>query len=404
MTIQTETKSMDISKKVFTIIWIIFSISTTLIGIKLRNMMLTLALVAGVPIIFMLIKVPKRLIYAEIVYGLVVKYFISVFNVPSVANYVTDIINILAFIIAIGTYIKRKQQLNIKLTTKIVIAMIIFSIIGLIINGQSILLYIWGFRNIYRFFGFIFSCIVLLQKEDIKKIFSILNVFLIINFILCIYQYFILHVGGDHIGGIFGTATGVNGYMNIYLVIMFSYALADYLYKNKSFTYLIVVSIIVLFIAAISELKMFFVEFIIIAFLGVLLSNFNRRTFLLVAVSALGLYVSVNVLYVIYPSFKDFFNADTIISYSSERGYSTEDELNRLTAIKTIDKMFLDNTSKKILGIGLGSAETSQIKTFNSSFFDKYGLQLKYTWFSHAFMLWIFWIDIIYCIFPSCIL
>ncbi len=383
MGVQENTKLSSI--KIPGILWLIFSVLITLIGMKLNKVMLSLGIIILVPTIIFLIKVPKRLIYAEIIYVCVIKFLISTFNLPSIANYVTDIINLLAFVIAIGVQIKKKEKLNIKITTWIVIFMIMFSIIGLIKNGQSILLYMWGFRNIYRFFAFMYSSIVLLNKKDVENIFKILNVFFVINIFLCLYQYLGLHQDMDHIGGIFGISSGVNGYMNIYLMVIFTYALTGYLHKTKKLSYLIFIAVLSLFVAVISELKMFFVELIIITLAGILLSNFKKRTFLLVAVASVVLYLGVNALYVIYPAFEDYFTLDNIIESASDD--ESIGRLTRLTAISEIDDMFLTDNSKKLVGIGMGSAETSQIEAFNTDFFRKYGLTLRYTLFSHAFML-----------------
>ena len=89
------------------LVWIVFSLIVTFIGIKLNNIILSLGLIISVPTIIFLMKVPKRLIYAQIIYILIIKIFITMFHFPSSAMYVIDIINILAFAISIGKMIEK---------------------------------------------------------------------------------------------------------------------------------------------------------------------------------------------------------------------------------------------------------------------------------------------------------
>ena len=179
------TRGLSISKKFFTLLWMFFCLISIAVGIKMQNLVISMAIIVGIPVLFYLMKVPKKLIYAEIIYVLLIRVFITIFKiVPQSAMYVTDIFNLIAFIIALSKYLtNRKSKINVKLPVIIVISMLLFSIIGLIINGQSILLFMWGIRNTYRFFAFIFSCIVLLEKEDVNKLLKILNKVFILNLI-----------------------------------------------------------------------------------------------------------------------------------------------------------------------------------------------------------------------------
>ena len=298
------------SKTNLKIAWAIFTIIATAIGFKLRNMKLTIVFLVGIPTMLFLIKKPKRLIYAQIIYILLIKMFITMFGFPNSAMYLTDIINILAFIIAIGKKLKEKQTLDIKIPLKFLIALLVFSVIGLIINGQRIALFVWGLRNTYRGFVFLYSCIVLLDKDDINKIFKIFNIVFVFNIILCTYQYFVLHLYQDFIGGTFGIEFSANAYMNVYSVIMFTYSLIKYLNKNKPLSYLLMISMGTLYIAALSELKVFFLEFIIIIVLGILLSRFSLKTILFLGIATISVAVAMNAFYTIYPKYMRRSNAD----------------------------------------------------------------------------------------------
>ena len=380
-------KNFNITSKMYIkIVWIIFSLIATLLGMKLKNMLLTIVLITGIPIILYLIKNPKYLIYAQIIYVLLIRIFISMIKIlPNSATYVMDIINILAFIIALRKKIKEKEKLQIKSPVIIVMLLLIFSIIGLIVNGQSIFLYIWGFRNIYRVFAFMYSCIVLLDKEDLYKIMKIFKVTFILNIFLCTYQYFVLHLHQDEIGGIFGIEVIGNMFMNVYMIIVFTYSLVRYLDKKEKISYLLLVSVGTLYIAAISEIKVFFVEFIIIIMLGVLFSRLKVKTIAVVAIFIMIIIMAMNIFYTIYPEFKEFFKIDTIIDSASN---DVTGRLNRITALSDIDRMFFKDNKTKLLGMGLGSTDTSKIAIFNSNFYNRYGERLRYLWlFDAAFTL-----------------
>ena len=369
------------SKTNLKIAWAIFTIIATAIGFKLRNMKLTIVFLVGIPTMLFLIKKPKRLIYAQIIYILLIKMFITMFGFPNSAMYLTDIINILAFIIAIGKKLKEKQTLDIKIPLKFLIALLVFSVIGLIINGQRIALFVWGLRNTYRGFVFLYSCIVLLDKDDINKIFNIFNIVFVFNIILCTYQYFVLHLYQDFIGGTFGIEFSANAYMNVYSVIMFTYSLIKYLNKSKPLSYLLMISMGTLYIAALSELKVFFLEFIIIIVLGILLSRFSLKTILFLGIATISVAVAMNAFYTIYPKYKGYFTIENVIEASSNDRLGI---LNRLTALRDINYLFLKDNKTKSLGLGLGSTDTSKVEIFNSDFYKKYGEDLRYTWLFDA--------------------
>jgi len=141
-----------------------------------------------------------------------------------------------------------------------------------------------------------------------------------------------------------------------------------------------------LYIAAIGELKVFFIELIIIAAGIVFFSKPSKKIILISATCIIGLYGGIQLFYNIFPSWQNYFTLSTMIA--SNQNYATTTDLGRLTAAKTIASMFFGNDIIKYLfGLGLGSAETSQYAVFTSYFYYEYGSLLHYTWLSDAFML-----------------
>ena len=149
-----------------------------LISTRFDNKTIMLVIAALLGIILLIFSKPNiypvRLIYAQIFYTCIVKFGISYFKIPSSANYLTDIFTILIIIYALIELRNKKISANIILPALVAVSFLLVTICGYIVNGQSILLYIWGFRNNFRFFGFFFGCIVLLKKRDIDVIFKLL--------------------------------------------------------------------------------------------------------------------------------------------------------------------------------------------------------------------------------------
>ena len=373
-------------KQIFFFLIIISLALISVICMKKNIEMILIAVLLAIPFLLYCNKNPKRYVYFQLIYNLIIKYLISDFGIPSFANYLTDVITVICVYYAIKKIVKEREKVNFKSQFIIVILMLLLSVLGLIINEQSIMLYIWGFRNIYRFFAFFFASIILLDKTDIVNFIKILKVFLLINVVLCTYQYFIQNLVQDRISGIFGTLFGGNAGMNLFLVIVTTVEVIYYLNNKTSFSNLCFVIIASIYIATISELKIFYIEFVLIVLLAVLINNFNKKTLIIIVGTLCVSIVAIRMLYIIYPTFKNFFNIDRILMYSAEGGYSNEENLNRITAIEQINELYVfNNLETRLFGIGMGNADTSQFSFLNSDFYEKYSY-LSYTWFSHAFM------------------
>ena len=330
----------------------------------------------------------KYIVYFQIIYNCFIKIFISDFKLPSFLNYVTDIINI---ILLIGVIINfKKNKGNPIKNTPIFIAYILFfiNLISFLIDFSNPALFLWGFRNIYRFFIFFYCCIHILNKEDIIKIFHILEKIYIINFFICIYEYFIRGIQFDSLGGIFGNNTiGGNGPLNVFIILMDIYYFIMYFNKQNSMFSLVVVLATSLILASVAELKIVYFEIILLLILVPIFIKFNVKMIITVILTLLIGYGALSIYIELYPNNEGFLSLDFVEEYALNSSYGSSTDINRLSAISTInERYFLNNTKYKFIGMGLGNAETSQISMLNSTFFKRYGDTFKYTWFSHAFM------------------
>lgn len=353
------------------------------IGIKKDIVMLEAICLFGLAVVLLIINKPAWLIYLQLFYCCINKFLISQLHISSASNYVTDALTLLIFAYAILIYCSHIKKLGISLPIIFACSLLIVGTISAMAHQVDLLLLVWSYRNIFRFFLFFFSCVVLLEEEDIYNLLKMFTGFFWANVLVVSFQRWVQGYYQDNLGGLFGTDMGCNGYMNTFLCMYLAYIAVSYIAKKMSFIYFMAVSAGSLYIAALSELKFVFMEYVIILFLCVLLSRANKRVLLMALGAVVGLFVGIQLFNMLFPGWE--FSLEQILDYAGKGGYSTENDLNRLTALQEITQQFFVNPADLLFGFGMGSCETSSF--FNSKFFLQYGDLLHYTYLSHAFML-----------------
>lgn len=346
------------------------------------GLLLIIALIFGIVYINKVDKNPKILIYTQIIY-IIITIILTSFNVPLSITYLCDVINILIVVYVLFT-IKNKNTLYAIIPTIGIGLFIGVGIISALANETNIIRILWSFRNNIRAFIFFLGCVYLLDKKDVKIIFKCFEIMVLLSLVLSLYQFFVLKLGQDNIGGIFGTTMGVNAYMNMLLCMVTSKKIIEFLDHKIKFIDVVVYGISSLVIATVSELKIFYVEFIAIFIIAIFLSKMSKRTIQLIIVSVILIIGSVSVLYTVYKGFNNFFSVKAILKYSKEDGYSSKYDLNRLNAIETINKKLFNTKKQKLLGLGTGNAQVSNIPILNTEMAEKYDKYWKYSWFTQA--------------------
>lgn len=326
----------------------------------------------------------KKLIYFQLIYVLCVNSVISMFGVPSSAMYLTDVVNlILLFYICYS----RKIQRNIKLAkaSYLIVELALLAVtllFGIIINLVKPSLVVWAIRNNFRFFAFFFVCLCILDSTDVEKMFSIMCRLQILNFVLSLYQFFALGKSQDYLGGIFGINQGCNAYSNTFFCLLTSYAVCNYIYKKMNLKKTLAILFSCLILAALAELKVFFIEFALIIMLGVLFSNPNKKTISIMLISILMAGVGLKVFETVFPSaYQDLVNISRLVQYSTTEiwGY----KISRIGAFQQINSIFFKNSVLlNLFGYGLGNCEYSAFDFFSSEFHRLYG-GYHYRWFAH---------------------
>lgn len=317
----------------------------------------------------------KKLIYFQLFFVLIKEALISMFHFPSFISYITDGAMILLFFCTYKKYGFVIKQTKLKSIKTIIILFTIEVCISSLLNMTNPITFIWAARNTYRVFILFFSCIVALDIRDVDDIFNKLQIMFWINTGLCSYQFVVLRLERDNLGGIFGVDLGSNTYMNAYLCIMIAYVLVWYTYKKISVIKMTAVLLVSLAIAALAEMKFFFVEFVIIVVLNYLLSKFSfRKLFTIIgsiAVLSVGLYLLKMYFadqYIFVTDVDQFWKY--AVGFNNDASYM---KIGRLSAFSYIDTQFFNNSVfYKVLGMGFGHVETSKFPLFNSSFAKMY--------------------------------
>lgn len=267
------------------------------------------------------------------------------------------------------------------------VALLLFDLFFLFVYGTDIFLFLWGLRNQYRFIVYFFAAAVFLKVSDLKDIFKILDYFLAINILTIFVQFFFLHYSGDYLGGLFGIERGCNSILNIFLVVELASCLSRWLNKCLDTKYFVLIFIGCFLWAAMSELKFFYIEAVVILSLLILVGKKNiGRKIKIAGVAFLILVVSVYMLTILFPYYAGFFNVDSMMSYFTNvsLGY---DGFNRSNAIQIVStNMFANDPYKIAFGIGTGNAEFSPtFSILNSDFYRAYSI-LMYDSYFHAFV------------------
>lgn len=250
---------------------------------------------------------------------------------------------------------------------------------------QSVLYFLWGFRNNFRLYGAFFAFCAFLTPEDGEGYLGKLHTLFRVNIPVTLCQFLLLGKSGDYLGGIFGTEQGCNAYTNIFFCIIVTRSLVRFLDGMEAGKECVKTCFWALFLAALAELKFFFLEFGVIAVLAVCFSGFSRRKVGVLLGSALGILAGAVLLGVLFPNFRGWFSLSWLLDAAgSDRGYTSSGDLNRLNCIGKINQWFFREPLQRIFGLGLGNCETSGFPFLNTPFYRAWG-RIHYTWMSTSF-------------------
>ena len=297
---------------------------------------------------------------------------ISTFHISNFVYYLADAFNIFLAFFAIRRVARARKMKEVGFLVLLLVLFIINCIIGIIGNNVPLKLAIWGSRNVYRFVLFFSSCVVLLEKKDVARFQAAFPKIYVINAIIAIFQYFVLGLKGDYIGGLFGTIQGCNGALTIFLNIALSYFIAGYLSGNEKLSKIIVYSILYFLVAALSETKGNYIFFVLIVAVALLVSKKSLKTFGIICVAFVSVGAGIYFLNKYFPGSLDFLLDLNEANRYMNASYFETVTFTRNAALSVANKVFFkDNSWLYLFGYGIGACDTSSF--FSSPFFDMYG-------------------------------
>ena len=85
--------------------------------------------------------------------------------------------------------------------------------------------------------------------------------------------------------------------------------------------------------------------------------------------------------------YDDWFSLERIWkSATSSAGYTSSNDINRLTVVSFALNRFLPNNIDKLFGLGLGNCDYASFDFLTTPFYRQFG-RLNYVWFSSAFLI-----------------
>ena len=355
--------------------------------------MLNSLLLAGVAIFCILIGVlitlliwnkPSTVIYIQILYCFFVRFLTIQIGIPSAIKYIFDYLTII-LLLQIILHSNKTYNINIR---KPLIFMALFAavaIISTVYNGSSFVLFFWGIRLNFRFFIFFIACVIFLKRKNLDDIMKLLLIMLPINTVLVVYQYAVMGLRFDYLGGLFGTHLASHSEFITYLIIVTLISIILYVEKKLNIVQLLLDLGMLLFLAAICEIKVLFIIIPMIVVVAAFLSFPNSRALNLIIACVVLMPLSFSLMLIIYPQWAEqLSNIQDAIFNTTMVQYSSEVSLSRFTAASYLLTNIIVEPFQKVFGIGFGNAD--YFLTYTSSFYERYDM-LNYNIFRYSLVL-----------------
>lgn len=312
--------------------------------------------------------------------------FLEFLNLPSLVKYTID----LAWVGIVILFIFSQKITVCKSSSKLflwILAFFLYTLVMYLFNFQSPFYYLWGFRNNFRMYAFFIGATVFLYQEEIDSYLGWFDRIFYVNCAVALFQFFILDLRQDYLGGIFGAQQGCNGWLNIFQVAVVTKAIIYYLNKKEKIGSVVIKCALSLIIAAFAELRFFFAEFAIIVAVAVLITAFSWRKVVIIGVTTVSVIVGIRLIVEVFPDLEGLMTLEGFYNIaSSEDGYTSSGDMNRLTSLSMASDLFLKTDGEKLFGLGLGNCDYAEAFSFLTSPFYLKNSGSHYTWLSTAFI------------------
>lgn len=319
---------------------------------------------------------PKNWIWLILIFDLFYKSIINFLHLPDAIVYFNDFA-CLVILHALIMHYRRFSSLG-KASLQLVVVSAIFceTIISYCINIYSPLTYLWGFRILFRFIVFFFGCTVYVNQKMIDSYFKMAYIILLFSVPFATIQR-LLGYDLDSVSAFFSEGKnkiGGSAGINIFMCIICTYYIVCTLNKTCPMYKLLTSVLPCAYIAAIAELKIFYVELLIIIFLAVMFTDYSVKKMVGAGISFLIIVIGIQI-YNFYYGDRNSLNLASMLDYAGANGrsYGTSYSLNRLTAIPYVWKNILTDIPTKLFGLGIGYADNISSSFFRSNFMNKHG-------------------------------
>ena len=326
---------------------------------------------------------PEWLTVLLIILPLFFEFFISIIGLPSAIKYISDAF----WIILLFTMFFKKSIVLYKNWLPFFVFTLLFFTYTFIIylfNFQSPIYYLWGLRNNFRYYVFFFALLNFYTREDTDSYFKLIDLLFWINAAVTLVQYLFFGFEQDFLGGIFGIERGANSYTIIFFIIVTSKALLSYMSQKESAFKCFSKCGVTLFIAALAELKVYYVLFLMVLGISALITRFSWKKFVAILICVIAAIFGSIFLTILF-DFDNVMSISYIWELATQENYSAQGTVNRLSAIPTLAKTIVTEFKDRLFGLGLGNCDTSSFAICNTPFYQTYG-DLRYSWFSCAFL------------------
>lgn len=310
-------------------------------------------------------------------------FFLQILKFPSFLKYGLDVAWCLTLALTLAQ-IRLSIPRHIGLFLKLIGIMFLYTLVTYLFNYQSFIYYLWGFRNNFRFYIAFLAFAMYLRDREVAWLLKMMDVLFWINAGVTFLQFFLMGYRQDYLGGIFGIERGCNAYTIIFFGVVVSKAFLDYMNGQIKAVPCFLKAGASLVIAAMAELKVYFLFFPLMLLIAALITKFSFRKLGLILGSSVLVMIGSALLADIFGS-GDELSLQSIFELITAQNYATAEDLGRFTAIPTISERFLTDLPGKLFGMGLGNCETSAFPICNTPFFKAYSY-LHYTWFSSAML------------------
>lgn len=286
-------------------------------------------------------------------------------------TYLIDMVNLVLFVVSIKRIARRTHG-----TRSFDVPFVIFVIFCLFTSAINLVapqLVFWEALSFGRLFIWIYLFRAYWTFSDVADVMNCLYKLQVLNAAVVAFQYFFLHLKQDNVGGVFGVNAGCNAPLNMYLCIVCVWGLSGYLSKKIKLGSMAMTFVSALIIAVVAELKIFYIELVVLILLGMLYCRFSRKTIVaavvIVCMATAGMWFLLQFDPV---SFETLVSPEKLFEYSDMQGsgYGVS-RINVFTQLS--DLFFSGDSAQRAFGMGFGSVSQSSIAFFTSDFFYSYG-------------------------------